>query len=81
MQRKPRPTLPPEELEALRNTTLATIAELAPPDTPAIISTETLAQIAGIRPASIRSSVWRKGHWLGLTPLRLGQVCRWKVRG
>ena len=81
MQKNPRPTPAPEELETLRAATLAAIAELAPPETPPIISTATLAKIAGIRPASIRSATHKRGHWSGLVPLKLGRTCLWKIAG
>lgn len=80
MSKKPRQAPAPEELEELRNTTLATLAEMTPPGTPAVITTEKLGEIVGIRPASIRSSVYRLGHWNGLVPLKLGRDCRWKLR-
>jgi len=81
MPKNPRPAPAPEELEALRSTTLAAIAAIAPPDTPDIVPTATLAKIAGIGPGSIRSAVCRCGHWAGLVPLKLGRGCRWKIRG
>ena len=80
-RKNPRPVVIPEEIESLRNTTLATIAELSPPGTPAIVSTETLAKISGIKPGTIRCAISRSGHWLGLTPLRLGTTFYWKLRG
>ena len=80
MPKKPRPTPAPEELEALRNRTLSAIAAIASPDTPNIISTATLAKLAGINSASIRSATYRHGHWNGLTPLKLGRTCLWKIR-
>ena len=80
MPKKPLQSLTPAELEQLRNTTLATLAEMVPEGTPAVVTTEKLAEIVGIRAATIRSGVYRRGHWAGLRPLKLGRDCRWKIR-
>lgn len=80
MPRKPLQSLTPEEIESLRNTTLATLAEMVPEGTPAVVTTAELAEIVGVRPATIRSGVYRLGHWAGLRPLKLGRDCRWKIR-
>ena len=80
MPRKPLKSLTPAELEQLRNTTLQTLAEMVPEGTPAVVTTEVLAEIVGVRPATIRSGVYRRGHWAGLRPLKLGRDCRWKIR-
>ena len=80
MPRKPLRTLTPAELEQLRNTTLATLAEMVPEGTPAVVATDLLAEIVGVRAATIRSSVYRIGHWNGLIPLKLGRDNRWKIR-
>ena len=81
MPKDPRPTPAPEELEELRNATLQTIAEMMPEGTPAVVNTEVLAEIVGVRAGTIRSGVYRTGHWCGLVPLKLGQKNRWKIRG
>jgi len=80
MPRKPLKSLTPAELEQLRNATLQTLAEMVPEGTPAVITTEKLAEIVGVRAATIRSGVYRRGHWNGLRPLKLGRDCRWKIR-
>lgn len=36
------------------------------------LSTDELASMAKIMPQSIRASVCRHGHWLGLRPIKLG---------
>lgn len=36
-------------------------------------STATLARHLDIKPASIRTAVWRHGHFHGVRPLKLGQ--------
>lgn len=46
----------------------------APPsntaDLPAAIQTATLARLTDRKPASIRTAVWRHGHFAGITPIR-----------
>ena len=81
MPRKPLKSLTPAELEQLRNTTLQTLAEMVPEGTPAVVTTEVLSKIVGVRAATIRSGVYRLGHWCGLRPLKLGRDNRWKIRG
>ena len=80
MPRKPLKSLTPAELEQLRNATMRTLAEMVPEGTPSVVTTEALAEIVGVRPATIRSGVYRLGHWCGLRPLKLGRDCRWKIR-
>mgnify|MGYP003409222550 CR=1 FL=1 len=36
------------------------------------LSTDELAALAKLEPQSIRSSLCRNGHWLGLRPVKLG---------
>lgn len=38
---------------------------------PKKITTEQVADAAGVVPQSIRAAVCRKGHWLGLRPVKL----------
>ena len=35
------------------------------------LTTEELAEVAKVVPQSIRAAVCRKGHWLGLRPVKL----------
>ena len=38
---------------------------------PKKLTTEELAEVAKVVPQSIRAAVCRKGHWLGLRPVKL----------
>lgn len=38
---------------------------------PQKLTTEELAEVAKVVPQSIRAAVCRKGHWLGLRPVKL----------
>lgn len=42
--------------------------------------TEALAQVAGVKPASVRHSYCTRGHYLGLKPVKLpNRLLRWNL--
>jgi len=42
--------------------------------------TEALAEVAGVKPASVRHSYCTKGHYMGLKPIKLpNRLLRWNL--
>lgn len=37
-----------------------------------VYTTAELAQLRGVMPESIRTAVWRHGHYMGITPVKSG---------
>ena len=73
-------TTPAEALANLRNKTLADLRLLAPDHQGQLLTTEQLAELLGVQPATIRRGHCMAGHYGGLIPAKLhnGRL-RWKI--
>jgi hypothetical protein len=68
----PKKTIPPEYLQPLLDKSLSDLQRLLCAGAPTHLSTEQLAQVSRVKPGTIRRAYCKKGHYLGLVPLKMG---------